>query len=210
VKEHVEMHLLEEVENQRYPILPQKVVADIRKIMPPNGIIALDNGMYKIWFAHNYKANQPNTVLLDNALAAMGAGLPSAMAANLVYPNRRVMAICGDGGFMMNSQELETAVRLRMNLVVLVLRDDAYGMIKWKQEAMGFEAYGLDYNNPDFVKFSESYGAIGSRIENTNQLVSVLETCFSTPGVHVIDCPVDYSENNRILNYEIKEKSNLV
>jgi acetolactate synthase-1/2/3 large subunit len=210
VKKHSERYLLEEVNNQSFPIIPQKLVSDVREVMPSDGIIALDNGIYKIWFARNYKANQPNTVLLDNALAAMGAGLPSAMAAQLVYPNRRVMAICGDGGFMMNSQELETAVRLRMNFVVLVLRDDAYGMIKWKQEAMGFEAYGLDYNNPDFVKYAESYGAIGSRIESSEQLVSVLENCFSAQGVHVIDCPVDYSENNRILNYEIKEKSNLV
>jgi len=210
VKEHVKSHLLEHADNPRFPILPQRVVADVRKVMPPDGIIALDNGVYKIWFARNYKANLPNTVLLDNALATMGAGLPSAMAAYLVYPKRRVMAICGDGGFMMNSQELETAVRLKMNLIVLILRDDSYGMIKWKQAAMGFENYGLDYGNPDFVKYAESYGAFGSRIENSDQLVPVLEKCYSNPGVHVIDCPVDYSENDRILNHEIKEKSKLV
>lgn len=112
--------------------------------MPADGIITLDNGVYKIWFARNYKAHQPNTVLLDNALATMGAGLPSAMAARLVYPERRIMAICGDGGFMMNSQELETAVRLQMNLVILILRDDAYGMIKWKQAGMRLPDFGLD------------------------------------------------------------------
>ncbi|MHA5869613.1 thiamine pyrophosphate-dependent enzyme, partial [Pseudomonas aeruginosa] len=100
---------------------------------------------YKIWFARNYKAHMPNTVLLDNALATMGAGLPSAMAAHLVYPDRPIVAVCGDGGFMMNSQELETAVRLKMNLTVIILRDNGYGMIRWKQSNMGFADFGLDY-----------------------------------------------------------------
>ena len=109
--------------------------------MPSDGIIALDNGVYKIWFARNYKAHTPNSVLLDNALATMGAGLPSAMAARLVYPEKKILAICGDGGFMMNSQEIETAVRLNMQLVVLILRDDAYGMIRWKQANMGLTRF---------------------------------------------------------------------
>ena len=137
----------------------------------------------------------------------MGAGLPSAMAARLVYPDRKVMAICGDGGFMMNSQELETAVRLGMDLVVLILRDDAYGMIKWKQSHMGFEDYGLDYSNPDFVDYAQSYGAKGHRVETADQLLPLLQECHDTPGVHVIDLPVDYSENDRILNREIQELS---
>ncbi len=178
--------------------------------MPSDGVIALDNGVYKIWFARNYKAHQPNTVLLDNALATMGAGLPSAMAAHLVHPKRRVMAICGDGGFMMNSQELETAVRLKMNLVVLVLRDDAYGMIKWKQAAMEFADFGLDFGNPDFVKYAQSYGAQGHRIENTEELLTVMEKSFNESGVHLIDIPMDYSDNDRILNREIMKKSKLV
>jgi acetolactate synthase-1/2/3 large subunit len=210
VKEHVEAHLLEGGDDPRFPIYPQRLVADVRKVMPSDGIIALDNGVYKIWFARNYKAHQPNTVLLDNALATMGAGLPSAMAAHLVYPERRVMAICGDGGFMMNSQEIETAVRLKMNLVVLILRDGAYGMIKWKQAAMQFPDFGLDYGNPDFVKYAESYGAIGHRVEAAEELLPLLENCYLASGVHIIDCPVDYSENDRILNREIKEKSMLV
>jgi acetolactate synthase-1/2/3 large subunit len=175
--------------------------------MPSDGIIALDNGIYKIWFARNYKAHQPNTVLLDNALASMGAGLPSAMAARLVYPDRRIMAVCGDGGFMMNSQELETAVRLKMNLVVLILRDDAYGMIKWKQAGMGFETFGLDFGNPDFVQYARSYGAHGHRVERAGDLLPLMEQCHNSSGVHVIDCPVDYSDNDRILNKEIKERS---
>jgi acetolactate synthase-1/2/3 large subunit len=146
-------------------------------------------------------------VLLDNALATMGAGLPSAMASAMVYPGRKVMAICGDGGFMMNSQEMETAVRLKLDITVLILRDDAYGMIRWKQANMGFADFGLTYGNPDFVKYAESYGAIGHRVDTATALPGLLQECLSTPGVHLIDCPVDYSENDRILNTEIKELS---
>jgi acetolactate synthase I/II/III large subunit len=210
VKERVEEHLLEGADDPRFPIYPQRLVADVRQAMPSDGIIALDNGVYKIWFARNYKAHEPNTVLLDNALATMGAGLPSTMASHVVYPERKVMAICGDGGFMMNSQELETAVRLNMNIVVLILRDDAYGMIKWKQANMGFKNWGLDYGNPDFVKYAESYGARGHRVVSAAGLLPMLEECLNGKGVHVIEVPVDYSENDRILNHEIKEKSRLL
>jgi acetolactate synthase-1/2/3 large subunit len=210
VKKAMESHILEGSEDDRFPIYPQRLVAEVRKTMPSDGIIALDNGVYKIWFARNYKAYEPNTVLLDNALASMAAGLPSAMAARLIHPNRRIMAICGDGGFMMNSQELETAVRLKMNLVILILRDDAYGMIKWKQANMGFDDFGLDYGNPDFVKYAEAYGAHGHRVDSASSVSEILEHCHNTPGVHVIDCPVDYSDNDRILNHEIKEKSKLI
>ena len=207
VREAGEAHVQEGAEDDRFPVYPQRLVSDVRQVMPDDGIIALDNGVYKIWFARNYKAHQPNTVLLDNALATMGAGLPSAMAARLVFPDRKVMAICGDGGFMMNSQELETAVRMGMNLVVLILRDDAYGMIKWKQANMGFDNFGLDYGNPDFVKYAASYGATGHRVETAEELAPMLAECHEKPGVHVIDLPVDYSENDRILNHEIQDRS---
>ena len=210
VKRQLDAHLLEGADDARFPIYPQRLVAEVRRVMPDDGIIALDNGVYKIWFARNYPACQSNTVLLDNALASMGAGLPSAMAAKMVHPGRRVMAICGDGGFMMNSQELETAVRLGLDLVVLVLRDDAYGMIKWKQTDMGFDDFGLDYGNPDFVAYARSYGAHGHRLESAAGLGPLLEECFSTPGVHLIEAAVDYSDNHRILNREIKEKSRLI
>lgn len=210
VKKHLDMNLLKGADDPRFPLYPQRLVADVRKLMPDDGIIALDNGVYKIWFARNYLAHMPNTVLLDNALASMGAGLPSAMAAKIVYPQRRVMAICGDGGFMMNSQEMETAVRLKLDLVVLVLRDDAYGMIKWKQAAMGFDDFGLDYGNPDFVQYANSYGAHGHRVHSADALIAQLETCFNTPGVHLVEVPVDYSENDRILNQEIAQQSALI
>ncbi|MCX4026170.1 thiamine pyrophosphate-dependent enzyme [Spartinivicinus marinus] len=174
--------------------------------MGDKDIIALDNGIYKIWYARNYKAHYPNTVLLDNALATMGAGLPSAMMAAMQYPERRVMAICGDGGFMMNSQELETAVRLGLNIVVTVLNDSSYGMIRWKQGQAGFEDWGLEFNNPDFVQYANSYGATGHRVERTEELVTTFEKAFAAGGVHLIDVPVDYSENKRVLIDELQAK----
>ncbi|MEX2964453.1 acetolactate synthase large subunit [Microbulbifer sp. TYP-18] len=207
IRTALQKHIRECSNNDSFPIRPQRLVRDVREVMPEKGIIALDNGMYKIWFARNYPAHAPNTVLLDNALATMGAGLPSAMAAKLVFPDRRVVAICGDGGFMMNSQEIETAVRLDLNLIVLILRDDAYGMIKWKQATMEFQDFGLDFGNPDFVAYANSYGAQGHRVEATDELKPMIESCCKAGGVHLIDVPVDYSHNDRILNHEIPELS---
>ncbi len=200
-------HMNSMCDDMRFPIFPACLVKQIREAMPADGIICLDNGVYKIWFARNYPARQPNTVLLDNALATMGAGLPSAMASAMVYPDRKVMAICGDGGFMMNSQEMETAVRLGLNITVLILNDNSYGMIRWKQANMGFQDWGLTYGNPDFVKYAESYGANGHRVTSAEMLPGLLQECLGTPGVHLIDCPVDYADNDRILNKEIKELS---
>ncbi|MEM6831112.1 MAG: acetolactate synthase large subunit, partial [Bacteroidota bacterium] len=208
VKEEVALHITKYFEDKRFPILPQRIVNEVRKMLPDDGILTLDNGVYKIWFARNYKAYGQNTLLLDNALATMGAGLPSAMAAKLLNPEKKVIAVCGDGGFMMNSQELETAVRLGLNVVVIILNDSAYGMIKWKQEDMGFDDFGLSYNNPDFVKYAESYGAKGYRPESADDFSEILDQCIqSEAGVHVIDCPVDYSLNHEILNVRIKEKA---
>lgn len=178
--------------------------------MGDEDIIALDNGIYKIWYARNYKAYQPNTVLLDNALATMGAGLSSAMMAAMLYPERRVMAICGDGGFMMNSQEIETAIRLGLNLVVTILNDSSYGMIRWKQVVAGFEDWGLEFNNPDFIKYAESFGATGHSVEAAEDLVSIFEKAFEAGGVHLVDLPVDYSDNQKVLIDELAEKVCLI
>jgi len=169
--------------------------------------VTLDNGVYKIWFARNYPAALPNTLLLDNALATMGAGLPSAMAAKIVHPNKPVITVCGDGGFMMNSQEMETSVRLKLHIVVIILRDDAYGMIKWKQANMQFANFGLDYGNPDFVKYAESYGAKGWRIASADELLPRVLACLAEPAVHLIDVPVDYSLNDQTLNHALRERS---
>ncbi len=210
VKAEVDQQLSEGTEDSRYPVIPQRLVADIRGLMGEHDIIALDNGVYKLWFARNYKAYQPNTVLLDNALATMGAGLPSAMMAAMLYPDRRVMAICGDGGFMMNSQELETAVRLELNMVVTILNDGSYGMIRWKQADAGFADWGLEFGNPDFVHYAQSYGATGHRILRTEDIVPTYEEAFTRRGVHVVDVPMDYSENKKVLIDELREKVCLI
>ena len=187
-----------------FPMLPQRVVRDVRAVMGDLDIIALDNGVYKIWFARNYPAHHPNTILLDNALATMGAGLPSAMLVALCHPAQRVMAICGDGGFMMNSQELETALRLKLNLVVLVLNDGAYGMIRWKQAAARMPDWGLEFGNPDFVAYANSYGAQGHLVTSAANLIPTLERAFQAGGVHLVEVPVDYSQNQRLLIDDLK------
>ena len=210
IKLAIDEHIEEGADDDRFPIIPQRFVADIRKVMGEKDIIALDNGMYKLWFARNYKAYQPNTVLLDNALATMGAGLPSAMMVAMLNPDRRVMAICGDGGFMMNSQELETAIRLGLNLVVTVLNDNSYGMIRWKQASTGFADWGLEFNNPDFVKYAESYGATGHRVTSAEDIIPTYEKAFTAGGVHLVELPVDYPENQKVLIDELAEKVCLI
>jgi acetolactate synthase-1/2/3 large subunit len=207
VREHLERHLAVHADDARFPMHPVRIVADVRRCVPADGIAALDNGMYKIWFARYYRCREPNTLLLDNALATMGAGLPSAMAAALVNPQRKVVAVCGDGGFMMNSQEIETCVRLGMNLTVLVLRDDAFGMIQWKQEHLGLPRFGMDMGNPDFVQYAQSYGARGHRPACAADFAPMLSRTLALPGVDLIEVPVDYSDNDRILNQEIRELS---
>ena len=210
IKHALEEHQAKHASDEGFPVAPPRLVADVQKLMPEDGILSLDNGMYKIWFARNFKARQPNTVLLDNALATMGAGLPAAMAAKIVYPDRFVMAVCGDGGFLMNEQDIETAVRLKLDLVVLLLNDSGYGMIKWKQRDAGFDNFGLDFKNPDFVKLAEAYGALGCRVESTEELLPTLEKCRDTPGVHIVDVPVDYSRNFELLNQEIRDLASTV
>jgi acetolactate synthase-1/2/3 large subunit len=207
VREALLAHLAEGADDERFPIYPQRMVADIRKVLGPKDILCLDNGMYKIWFARYYRCMEPNTLLLDNALATMGAGLPSGMAAKMVFPERKVVALAGDGGFMMNSQEIETAVRLNLNMTMIVVRDNAYGMIKWKQANMGFGNFGMDMGNPDFVRYAESYGARGHRPGCAAEFAPLLEKTLQEPGFDLIELPVDYSDNDRILNKEIKELS---
>lgn len=207
IKNKIEEHIARDIHDDRFPIIPQRVVHDVRSSLPEDGILTLDNGMYKLWFARNYKAAEPNTLLLDNALATMGAGLPSAMAAKLLFPQKKVVAVCGDGGFMMNSQDLETAIRMGLDLVIIILNDNGYGMIKWKQEGMGFEKFGLDFGNPDFVKYAEAYGANGYRVQSANEFAPLLESCLNKKGVHLIEVPVDYTENHKVLSKELKDKS---
>jgi acetolactate synthase-1/2/3 large subunit len=207
LREDILNRIADRATEDRWPPTPQRIVHDVRKVIPEDGIVALDNGMYKIWFARNYRTYVANTLLLDNALATMGAGLPSAMMAALLYPDRRVMAVCGDGGFMMNSQEMETAVRLKLNLVVLILEDSAYGMIRWKQAVDNFTDFGLSFGNPDFVKYAESYGAKGSRVTSADRIIPTLENAFRGGGVHLVVVPIDYTENTRVLINELRERA---
>jgi len=204
LREQILAHIGERAEESRFPLTPQRIVHDVRQVMPEDGIVCLDNGMYKIWFARNYRTRIANTLLLDNALATMGAGLPSAMMAAILHPTRRVLAACGDGGFMMNSQELETAVRLGLNLVVLILQDNAFGMIRWKQAVDGFPDFGMTFGNPDFVAYAKAYGAKASRVERADGLAPTLEAAFAGGGVHIVAVPVDYSENIRVLVDELR------
>lgn len=188
------------------PLQPPCFVDIMRQAMPEDGILCLDNGLYKVWFARQYKTYQPNTLLLDNALATMGAGLPTAIAAKLVAPQQTVVAVCGDGGFMMNSQELITAVALKLHITVLVLNDNCYGMIKWKQAGRGLESFGMDLANPDFVQFAEAHGARGYRASGTQDLAALLQHCVSQQGgVHVVEVPISYAVSDRLEVKALKE-----
>lgn len=177
------------------PHSPYNLVTTLRNSLSDTDIVALDNGMYKLWFARHYPTYSPNTLLLDNALATMGAGLPAAMAAKIVNPGKRVVAVCGDGGFMMNSQELETAKRLGLDLTILVLTDNTYGMISWKQAGMALPDFGLTFGNPDFVKYSQAYGLSGHRVDDKHSLKDALNISYTSGGIHLIEVPIDYSDN---------------
>ncbi|MBI4949554.1 MAG: acetolactate synthase large subunit [Deltaproteobacteria bacterium] len=203
-------HVLEKSGDDGFPVKPQRLVSELRRHIPADGILALDNGMYKIWIARNYPAYARNTVLLDNALASMGAGLSAAIAAKIINPERKVVCVAGDGGFMMNSQEIETAIRLSLDLVVVIVNDGGYGMIKWKQDSMRLPAFGLDFSNPDFIKYAESYGAKGARVNSAGELGRELSDAINSSGVTIIDCPIDYSENVRVLTDELTIKTSLL
>lgn len=207
IKANVSQHLSKYENDNRFPALPQRVVKIVRDTLPDDGIITLDNGMYKIWFSRNYPAYMQNSLILDNALATMGAGLPSAMMVKELYPDKKVISINGDGGFMMNSQELETARRMDLDLVVIVLNDNAYGMIEWKQKDDGFSRFGLNYTNPDFVKYAESFGARGYRPSSVKEFQENLQVALDGKGIHLIELSIDYSLNHQILNVLLKEYS---
>lgn len=207
LKNKLQEHINEKSADNSFPLKPQRLVADLEATLPRDGILALDNGMYKLWVARNYTAHEQNSVLLDNALATMGAGLPGAMGAKILFPDKAVVALVGDGGLMMSSQEIETAIRLKLNLVVVIVNDNGYGMIKWKQEGAEFVNFALEFGNPDFVKFAESFGAHGTRVESAGEFKEKLKHALEAGGVWLIDCPVDYSENSLVFDKELKEKT---
>jgi len=171
---------------------PRRLARELRQALGENDILALDNGWYKVWLARNYPAYRPNTLLLDNTFATMGAGLSSGAAAAFLNPDRKVAVVTGDGGLMMNLGDLETAVRLGVSLAVVIANDRAYGMIKIKQAQAGFESYGLDLTNPDFERLAESFGARGLRVESPDAFYPALQEALSHKGVTLIDLPFAY------------------
>ncbi len=190
-----------------FPMKPQKVIADIRAVMDSeDDILISDVGAHKMWIARDYPCYRPLTSIISNGFATMGIAVPGAVAAKLLYPDRRVIAATGDGGFLMNNQELETAVRLGTNFVTLIFRDDHYGLIKWKQENRYGESYDVSFGNPDFVKMAESFGCMGYRVEKAEDLRGILKDAFSQKAPSVIDCPIDYSENGRLgkVTYQVR------
>ena len=186
-------------EDTSAPTKPGYLVKVLREFMSETDILSLDNGVHMMWVTRNFPALQPNTMLIDHALGSMGISLPAAIAAKLVHPDRKVVVVTGDGGFMMNSQELETAVRLNLDLIVIISNDSGFGMIRMKQMADGYGNFGVEFKNPDFVKYAESFGAHGHRITDPSSLRAVLDGAASSGGVHVIDVPIDPRENGKLM-----------
>ena len=181
-----------------WPIKPQKAIADLRRALGPEDIVVSDVGAHKIWVARLYQAYEPNTVIISNGFAAMGISLPGAIAAKLVHPDRRVVALCGDGGFLMNSQELETARRIGANVTVVVWRDDGYGLIDWKQRTEFGRPFGVEFGNPDFVAYAESFGIAGFRPSSAAELYPTLMRALEHDGPSLVEVPIDYRENLRL------------
>ena len=185
-------------ECQQFPVRPQKIVYDLRRVLGPEDIAISDVGAHKMWMARMYETESPNTCIISNGFASMGIAVPGALAAKLVHPERKVVAVTGDAGFMMNSQEIETALRVGTAFVVLIWTDSKYGLIEWHQNRKFGRSSHIDFTNPDFVKYAESFGAVGMRVESTADLVPTLQRALAMDTVVVVDCPVDYSENMKL------------
>ncbi len=185
-------------EDSSFPLKPQRILYDIRQAMAREDILLSDVGAHKMWIARIYPAEEPNTVLISNGFASMGFALPGAISAKMIYPERKILAACGDGGFLMNCQELETAVRLKLPLVILIFNDSKYGLIEWKQINQFGRTYGVSFDNPDFVQLARSFGAAGYRVQGGDELKPILDEAFSAGVPAVIDVPVDYRENLKL------------
>jgi acetolactate synthase I/II/III large subunit len=184
-----------------FPPKPQKILHDVRSVLGPEDILISDVGAHKMWIARHYNCYRPGTCIISNGFASMGIAVPGAVAAKLLNPDKKILAITGDGGFMMNNQELETAFREQLPIVVLIFHDDSYGLIKWKQMDQYGHSGCVDFSNPDFVKFAESMHGIGYRIEKTEDIVPVLKEAFQQTVPVIIDCPVDYRENTKLTEH---------
>jgi acetolactate synthase-1/2/3 large subunit len=181
-----------------FPMVPQRIVLDLRKALEPDDIVVSDVGAHKMWMARMYQAERPNTCIISNGFASMGIGLPGAIAAKLAYPDRTALTVTGDAGFLMNSQEIETALRIGVAIVILVWNDSKYGLIKWHQDRRFGRDTQIEFNNPDLVKYAESFGAKGYRVESADELLPILKQAIADDTVVLIDCPVDYSENMKL------------
>jgi acetolactate synthase-1/2/3 large subunit len=188
----------EHKDSDAWPVKPQKLIWDLRTAMDMADIAVCDVGAHKMWMARMFRCEEPNTCLISNGFASMGIAVPGAVAAKMVYPEKNVVAVTGDAGFMMNSQEIETAMRLNVPIVILIWNDNGYGLIEWKQMAQFGRPSNVSFTNPDFVKYAESFGAIGYRVESTTDLLPTLQKALNNDRVTVIDCPVDYSENMKL------------
>ena len=198
LREIILARITEHRDDKAFPMKPQKILSDIRSVLAENDILISDVGAHKMWIARMYPCYQPNTCIISNGFAAMGIAVPGAFVAKLIYPERNCLAVCGDGGFLMNSQELETAVRVGVPFVTLIFNDEAYGLIEWKQmNTFGRPAH-IDFTNPDFVKYAQAFGAKGYRVQGSDELVPILKDAFSQNVPSVIDCPVNYAENLRL------------
>ncbi len=185
-------------EDDGFPIKPQRILSDVRKALGPEDIVLSDVGAHKLWIARMYQAEAPNTCIISNGFAAMGIALPGSIAAKLVNPDKVIMSINGDAGFMMNSQEIETALRLNLAIVLMVWNDSKYGLIEWHQNKKFGRDSNIDFKNPDFVKYAESFGAKGYRVNSAAELLPTIERAIADNTVVVIDVPVDYSENMKL------------
>jgi len=181
-----------------FPVRPQKIIWDLRTALDLEDIVICDVGAHKMWMARMFRCEYPNTCIISNGFASMGIAVPGAIAAKLINPEKSVIAVTGDAGFMMNSQEIETAIRLKTPIIILIWNDSGYGLIEWKQlNSFGRES-NVKFGNPDFVKYAESFGAVGLRVTRTEGLLPILRKAMNLKQVCVIDCPVDYTENLRL------------
>ena len=185
-------------EDNNFPVKPQRILYDTRKALGDEDILISDVGAHKMWIARLYRCEAPNTCIISNGFAAMGIGVPGAIAAKLVHPERKVLTITGDAGFMMNSQEIETALRYKIPIVIMIWNDSEYGLIKWHQQRRFGRTGFIEFTNPDFVKYAESFGAKGYRVKSADELLPTIQQAFADNTVVVIDVPVDYSENMRL------------
>lgn len=204
IREEMENNYLSYSGDTSFPMKPQKILYDLRQVLGQDDIVLSDVGAHKMWIARHYKCEKPNTCLISNGFASMGFSIPGAVAAKLVNPDRTVVAVTGDGGFLMNSQEIETSIREDLPVVILIFNDSSYGLIKWKQmDRYGRDMY-VNFTNPDFLMYARSFGAKGYRVEKAEDLKPILLDAMKQKITSIVDCRVDYNENVKLSN-ELKK-----